>query len=173
MKIDVIRNRLQQHRPVMVEGTDYARAAVAVILREAERGTEFVVIRRSERRDDPWSGHMALPGGRQDSMDKDLFTTATRETREEVGIDLERQGELLGHLDDLRAVGRGRPLDLIITPFVCGITAPVTLTPNRREVETAFWLPLASLRAPETQGSFQHVLNGQQLEHQAFVYDGH
>lgn len=172
MKIATIRERLVSHRPPMVERTDDARAAVALIFREGNQGAEFIVIHRSQRSEDPWSGHMALPGGRQDPADRDLFMTAARETYEEVGIDLQQHAELLGNLDDLRAIGRGRPLDLIITPFVCAVTAPVTLMPNHREVQSAFWVPLASLRTPEAQGIYRHTLDGLEIEQQAFVYQG-
>jgi 8-oxo-dGTP pyrophosphatase MutT (NUDIX family) len=173
MTIETIRERLMGYRPMVVNGAGYARAAVAVVLRDGPSGAEFVVIHRSHRRGDPWSGHMALPGGRQQPSDRDLFATAARETREEVGVDLERCGELLGHLDDLRAVGRGRPLDLIITPFVSALNRPVTLTPNHLEVQSVFWVPLASLRHHDTRGTYRHTFEGQELEHPAFVYQGH
>jgi len=170
--IDVIRERLRAHRPAATGSKQDARAAVALVLRDAAESAEFIVIHRAHRRGDPWSGHMALPGGRQDRADQDLRTTVARETREEVGVDL-AQGELLGHLDDLRAVGRGRPLDLIITPFVYAVTGPVTLAPNHREVQSAFWVPLASLHRHEVRGTYRHSIGGQQLEHPAFVYQGH
>jgi 8-oxo-dGTP pyrophosphatase MutT (NUDIX family) len=173
MTIDAIRERLSQHRPEVVKSAGYARAAVAIVLRSGDSGPEFIVIHRAHRHGDPWSGHMALPGGRQQPEDRDLFATATRETHEEVGVDLERSGERLGHLDDLRAIGRGRPLDLIITPFVCALHAPVTLTPDAREVQSAFWVPLVSLRRHEARGTYRHTLNGHALEHPAFVYEGH
>ncbi len=173
MTIDIIRERLRHHRPPVVDGTGFARAAVAIVLRDAEDGAEFIVIHRSHRRGDPWSGHMALPGGRQQPSDRDLFVTAARETNEEVGVDLERYGERLGNLDDLRAIGRGRPLDLIITPFVCAVTAPVELVPNHHEVQSAFWVPLASLHRREVHGTFRHTVEGQELEHPAFIYAGH
>jgi 8-oxo-dGTP pyrophosphatase MutT (NUDIX family) len=173
MTVATIRSQLKTHRPMVADATGVARAAVAVVLRDGDGGAEFVVIHRAHRRGDPWSGHMALPGGRQQPSDRDLFITAARETHEEVGIDLVRHGELLGHLDDLRAIGRGRPLDLIITPFVCATTAPVMLAPNVREVQSAFWVPLASLRRREARGVFRHRLAGQELEHPAFVYQGH
>jgi 8-oxo-dGTP pyrophosphatase MutT (NUDIX family) len=173
MTVGAIRERLAAHQPALVEDAGHAHAAVAIVLRDGEEGAELVMIRRAHREGDPWSGHMALPGGRQDPTDSDLFTTAARETFEEVGIDLRRHGELLGHLDELRAIGRGRPLDLIITPFVCAVDAPVTLAPNEREVQHAFWLPLAALRRRETLGSFRHEVNGQPMEHQAFIYEAH
>ncbi len=172
MTIQHIRERLAQHRPVVVEEAGSARAAVAVVLREGESGPEFIVIHRAHRRGDPWSGHMALPGGRQQPADGSLFATAARETLEEVGVDLERYGTPLGHLDDLRAIGRGRPLDLIITPVVCALHVPVTLTPNAREVQSAFWVPLASLRRDEVRGTYRHTMHGLELEHPAFVYEG-
>jgi 8-oxo-dGTP pyrophosphatase MutT (NUDIX family) len=171
--IDVIRERLRAYRPAAGGSEQDARAAVALVLRDTASGAEFIVIHRAHRHGDPWSGHMALPGGRQDPTDQDLRTTVVRETREEVGVELAQRGELLGHLDDLCAVGRGRPLDLIITPFVYAVTAPVTLVPNHREVQSAFWVPLASLHRHEVRGTYRHSIGDQQLEHPAFVYQGH
>lgn len=173
MNVAVVRERLQGYRPVVVEGAAYARAAVAIVLREGEQGAEFVVIHRAHRRGDPWSGHMALPGGRQDATDRDLPATAVRETREEVGVDLALHGERLGALDDLQAIGRGRPLDLIITPFVYALTAPVTLTPDHHEVQSAFWVPLTSLRHGDAHGTHRLQQFGNQMEYPAFVYQGH
>lgn len=173
MTIETIRERLWHHRPVVVEATECARAAVAIVLCDDGSGPEFIVIHRAHRRGDPWSGHMALPGGRQQPNDRDLFATAARETHEEVGVDLDQHGELLGHLDDLRAIGRGRPLDLIIRPVVCALHAPATLRPDEREVQSAFWVPLASLRRHEARGTYRHTRDGQQLEHPAFIYKGH
>ena len=172
MTIATIRERLARHHPVVVDATPYARAAVAIVLRDGTSGPEFIVIHRAHRRGDPWSGHMALPGGRQQPSDRDLFATAARETHEEVGVDLDQCGELIGHLDDLRAIGRGRPLDLIIRPVVCALHAPATLTPNHLEVQSAFWVPLASLRRHEARGTYRHTLDGLELEHPAFVYEG-
>jgi len=173
MNTAFVRARLRDHQPFVVSATEYARAAVAIVLRDGEHGAEFVVIHRAHRPGDPWSGHMALPGGRQDAGDQDLPATAVRETREEVGVDLARHGELLGALDDLQAIGRGRPLDLIITPFVYGLTAPVTLTPNHDEVQSALWVPLASLRRHEASGTHRQQRYENQMEYPAFLYQGY
>jgi len=173
MKIDWIQECLLTHRPSVLPGNGYSRAAVAVVLREGDGGAEFVAIRRSQRAGDPWSGHMALPGGRQHPSDDDLVMTAARETHEEVGIDLRGQGQLLGRLDELPAFAGGRPLELVITPFVFAVSDPVQLVLNHDEVDRALWVPLSFLRDREAQGSIRFSLGGQEMEQNAFLYQGH
>jgi len=173
MRIDLIRERLLVYRPSALEVNGGARAAVALVFRDGEDGAEFVAIRRSQRPGDPWSGHMALPGGRQHPSDLDLVTTVARETREEVGIDLVAHGQILGRLDELRARGDGRPLNLIVSPFVFALTAPVDLTLNAHEVDSAVWVPLRFLRQREAQGSMRFTLAGQEMDFSTFVYQGH
>ncbi len=60
-------------------------AAVAAII---DRHRNLLVVKRSERDGDPWSGHWALPGGRWQEGDGDLWETLRREVLEETGIDL-------------------------------------------------------------------------------------
>ena len=173
MTIDLIRRRVREHRPTELHGEGCQLAAVAIVLRDTPHGPEFVAIHRSDREDDPWSGHMALPGGRQSPLDSDLFATAARETREEIGIDLLQNSELLGQLDDLPALGRGRLFSLAVRPFVCVLTAAVVLSPNAHEVQSALWVPLRFLHEPMAQGVYRHLFDGHELEHRAFVYQGH
>jgi hypothetical protein len=49
-------------------------AAVAIIL--TPQPDSILFIRRADRSGDPWSGHMALPGGRRDPSDLDLAGTS-------------------------------------------------------------------------------------------------
>jgi 8-oxo-dGTP pyrophosphatase MutT (NUDIX family) len=133
-------------------------AAVAAVLREGAGhdgggGAEVLLIRRAEREGDPWSGHMAFPGGRRDPGDADLLATALRETREEVGLDLGARGTLLGRLDDLQAISRSRPTGMTITPFVFSLSGEVALTFDPEEVAEALWVPLAPLARGEGAGT--------------------
>jgi len=169
--IEDVHDRLQRHTPLTVDEPGFARAAVALVLRDAAGTVEFIAIHRAHRRGDPWSGHMALPGGRQHATDPDLLATAARETREEVGVDLTRDGTVLGALDDLRAVGSGRPLDLVIRPIVYRVRAGVELVPCAAEVQSAFWIPVASLRREEARGTYRPY--GPDLDFPAFLYRGH
>ena len=83
-EIEKARRALAAHRPVARAAP--ARAAVAMVLRPAAGGaSEVLLIERAEKPGDPWSGHMAFPGGRLDPSDPDPRFTAERETFEEVG----------------------------------------------------------------------------------------
>lgn len=144
-----IRNRLASHRPQTAEpGSHFRQAAVAIILRERQRlaewtETEVLFIRRAEKVGDPWSGHMAFPGGHREDTDEDLRAAAIRETLEEIGIDLAPMS-YLGQLDHQHAAPRGRKLDMIISPHVFELTEPVQFAPNH-EVAEVVWAPLAPL----------------------------
>lgn len=122
------------------------RAAVALILRAGASGVEILLIKRAERADDPWSGHVALPGGRESPEDSSLQDTAVRETREETGLDLVQTGELLGALNDLAP--RSSPRAIVVRPFVALLRTDAALVLSD-EVAAAFWVPLASLMASD------------------------
>ncbi len=128
-------------RPELMETEARRRAAVALLLRERGLGLEILVIKRAENEHDPWSGHMALPGGGQEPGDESAYDTARRETLEEVGMDL-TAGRYLGRLDD---VGPRRiPGQLIISTVVVAMDAePGPL--DGREVVEAFWVPVDRL----------------------------
>ena len=121
-----------------------ARASVALLLRPLEAGLELLVIRRAARVGDPWSGHMGLPGGRRDSGDGGDLQTAVRETREELGLDLESTAELLGSLDDIQASANGLVIDLVVSAFVFLVGASPSLRLND-EVAEALWVPISVL----------------------------
>jgi len=92
---------LAELEPSLIEANGRRQAAVALLLRERDsRGLEILVIRRAENEHDPWSGHMALPGGGYEPGDHSVYDTARRETLEEIGIDLD-EGLFLGRLDDV------------------------------------------------------------------------
>jgi 8-oxo-dGTP pyrophosphatase MutT (NUDIX family) len=136
-------------RPGVLAGRDgtFREAAVALVLRPlAIDDAELLLIRRAERADDPWSGQIALPGGGFDPGDTTLDVTAVRETREEVGLDLAAQGQVLGALDDLRPRSPHLP-SIIVRPFVTIYHGDPTITASE-EVAEARWIPLSALWHP-------------------------
>jgi 8-oxo-dGTP pyrophosphatase MutT (NUDIX family) len=128
------------------------RAAVSIVLRDAEDAIEVLFIHRAEHPEDPWSGHMAFPGGRTEEGESPL-TTAMRETAEEVGLDL-AQAQLLGALDELQPARR-HPLDLAISPFVFRVRPDVVPRPNH-EVRQVCWLALDDLMTDRYRSTYDY-----------------
>ena len=137
-----VRRALRDHRSQVVDAPNARPAAVALVLLEGPQGLEILLIKRAERGDDPWSGQMALPGGRYDPGDRDLEATAVRETREETGVDLS-DAERLGALDDLHPRTSVLP-PVVVRPFVFALARRAPLITSD-EVQRAFWLPLVRL----------------------------
>jgi len=120
-------------------------AAIALVLRPNDEGdSDLLMIKRAEVERDPWSGHIACPGGRMDPTDRDLEHTAIRETWEETGIDLSRDGRILGTLDDITPRTPTLP-PIVIRPFVAVVRQDVTIVESP-EVAEAFWVPMAAIR---------------------------
>lgn len=127
-----------------VEDPSLARAAVGVLF--VPDPDALLLIRRAERAGDPWSGQMGLPGGRSGAGDVDLLQTATRETREEVGIDL-APAELIGALDDVAPRSPHLP-PLMVRPFVFFLPRRPVVIPNA-EVAAHHWVALEALLHPD------------------------
>lgn len=124
---------------------DMRLAAILLVLRAGADGhPELLMIKRAEVDRDPWSGHIACPGGRMEPGDRDLEHTALRETWEETGVDAARDGVVLGTLDDLWPRTPRLP-PIIIRPFVAVVRPEVAIVASH-EVAEAFWVPLAALR---------------------------
>jgi 8-oxo-dGTP pyrophosphatase MutT (NUDIX family) len=173
LDVERIRERLARHRPVEIDGPQGPFAAVAMILAGGPHDPAILFIERARRIGDPWSGHMAFPGGRVEERDVDSRRTAERETLEEVGIDL-TAAELIGRLDDQagRRSGtswQGRP----IAGFVYHLEAPAAVIASH-EVEEALWVPSSALLEPKNQvdytvsyapGTFPGILVGKPDRH--------
>jgi len=141
------------------------RAAVAALI---DRHDRVLLMKRTERTGDPWSGHISLPGGRHEPGDPDLLATAIRETREELAIDL-ASTRVLGSMPALHPRTSG-PNGVEVTPFVFATSQAVEPHPSA-EAEAAFWLPLELARSGVIDGTY--VYPGSGMTFPSWSYEGH
>ena len=120
-------------------------AAVAILhAREPEEST--LLMRRTERESDSWSGHWSFPGGRREPGDPDLLATALRELEEECGIRLTRP-ELAEALPEAIA-GRHHGSFVSVAPFVFRVDRQHATVLDAEEAAEAVWVPFELLRDP-------------------------
>jgi 8-oxo-dGTP pyrophosphatase MutT (NUDIX family) len=155
-----LRRSLAEHPPVVVQPEPHMRlAAILLAIRaRADGEPELLMIKRAEAEGDPWSGHIACPGGRMEEGDRDLAATAVRETWEETGVDVMRDGRLVGHLDDISPRTPVLP-PIVIRPYLALVRTGVEIVPSR-EVAAAFWVPVSALREQTAWGVEQVAVGG-------------
>lgn len=174
LSIDFIESCIEGHKPPHEPVTDATRqAAVAAILRKGKRDTEALFILRATKEGDPWSGHMAFPGGHRDEGDASLRATAERETLEEIGLDLGRHARFIGPVDPVRANPRGRNLDMVVNPYVYVLeTEAPALRPNY-EVADILWGSLNDMYLGNslTRGKFE--VGGEVISYPGYAVGEH
>lgn len=158
--LNSLRLRLTPH----LSPSNASDAAVAIIINTSQAAS-VLLIKRVEREGDPWSGQIAFPGGHKSQTDLTLLETAIRETKEEVGIELEPR-HLVGLLPSLPA--RTRRVE--VTPFVFHLTCEPRLNANFEVAET-FWVSLADLMQLDPRNS-EVKMNGRQLAVESYLYHG-
>ena len=168
-----LRAALESHKAVAGDREEgVRRAAVALIFLAGEGGApELLFIKRADYPADPWSGQVAFPGGREEAGDANLAHTAMRETREETGIDLGRDGTVIGTLDDLRPQSTRLPA-IIVRPYVVLLNRVESLVLSD-EVALAFWIPLGVLRQTASWRDTTVLARGIQMNQRAFHHEGH
>ena len=146
--------------------TPVRQAAVAVIFRP---NLDLLFIKRAEFEGDPWSGHMALPGGRVEPTDVDGCAAVMREVAEEVGVSLDR-ADLLGQLSQVASpVMTAR---VVVTPYVFHLQSDPKLCLDGKEVAATHWFSMQRLLADEGRGVFDYDWGGQQIELARVDLDG-
>jgi len=166
--LEGLRERLSARAPVRIDDPHAAQAAVAlVVVPLPPDDLRVLFIRRAESFGDPWSGHVALPGGRRHRDDADLVATARRETREEIGLSLSAS-DMLGELDDVRPRSPALP-PILVRPYVYGLSQSPMLSLSA-EVTEWFWVSVSALKASHGQAVVD--ARGTALQVPAFVLGG-
>lgn len=134
-------------------------ASVAVVFLKAQRaGPGLILIERAHHPQDPWSGHMGLPGGRSDAQELP-HQTASRECFEELQLEVSDH-HALGRLEGIPAVGRGRFQDFHVLPHLFSHhelweSLEKTLRPDPKEVQCYMFVSFDELLDPQRHASFQ------------------
>lgn len=110
------------------------KAAVLVGFIERNHGCSVLFTKRATHlRHHP--GQVSFPGGKFELHDETLFSTAVRETYEEIGITPENI-EILGTLPELITTS-----SFVVTPVLAKISPSFSLTIDNNEVSDVFEIP--------------------------------
>jgi 8-oxo-dGTP pyrophosphatase MutT (NUDIX family) len=168
--VEQIRDALSRHQPTLVaREPGHAEAAVALVLAGTGNDLSLAAIRRAEHPLDPWSGHMALPGGRASAEDSGPRAVAERETLEEVGLAL-NESHWIGPLSHVVVRLEAPDRRMILSPFVYYLGEDLAPFAASDEVAEAYWIPLAHLWDPRNASRFTWERNGARLLYPAIRF---
>ncbi|MDE1763160.1 MAG: CoA pyrophosphatase [Thaumarchaeota archaeon] len=137
MDLEKIKNALSSTINAKVHDDKKTKlAAVLVIIYGPE--PSILMTERSKTMDHH-AGEISFPGGRWQYDDADLLSTALRETREEVGVDIQRE-QIVGQLKPVTTLNSG----YTIAPFITIQEKIPLITPNH-EIESVLKIPLIPL----------------------------
>ena len=121
-----------------------------------------LMIQRAKHKGDPWSGHMAFPGGKYEPEDDSLWETALRECKEELGFALKDFGDPLG------ALTRIHHPKIYVDALVFLLSKKPNPNPNK-EVSGYFWVSLADLQNPSFRTEREYLIGTQKRAMPAIV----
>jgi 8-oxo-dGTP pyrophosphatase MutT (NUDIX family) len=151
-----------------IEGREAASTAAAVLIpvvAHPERLTVLFTQRTTHLKSH--AGQVSFPGGRAEPGDASAEFTALREAAEEIGLAADRV-EILGRLPDYRTRTGFR-----VTPVVGATWPPLELTPDPREVEAVFEVPLEFLLDERNRERRTRQFQGLSLGFYVYEYQGH
>jgi len=143
--LEVLRRALEADTAFASESAA-RRASVCVLIAGGDQTPAVCLVRRAKWAGDPWSEHIALPGGTQ-RENETPSETVRREVEEEVGISITEAKEL-NALPQLQIRLAGRERTLLLDSFVHHVAGPVPALRCSAEIHSAFWVPVTDLWDP-------------------------
>lgn len=165
--LNIIKEQLQNfpigiHSPKL--GDQGAHAAVMLILHGDPRDPLLVLTERAAHLNNH-AGEVALPGGMWDTGDRDLLTTALRETEEEIGL----SPSLITPIAMLPS-GSPKTREITVTPFVGLAEGPLRLTPEPSEIASIFDFPIALMTDADSYQYFDLIRGSEHFKMPYFPY---
>ena len=135
-----LKNKMGKHHPVVRGSVEWSpRIASVMVVLYATDENIFILMTRRSKHLKIHPGEMSFPGGRYEDKDGDLLSTALRETKEEIGLEL----------DDI-LINATLPVVTTltgyeITPYVAILQTLPGIGGLSDEVESIFEIPLLEL----------------------------
>ena len=142
------------------------QAAVVAIIYQGENDENILYLIERNTYDGHHSGQMALPGGKMDKIDANLYDTAVREVFEEIGIILCN--------DQLKPLP---PYWIHVSnhwvqPFYIIVNEKPIFTLNKREINCIFEIPISSLTDSNVLTFHELVILNQKVISPKYLKDG-
>ena len=152
-------------------GEGLLASAVLVMICEQGEGYGIWFIKRTEYRNDAFSGHVAFPGGKKKQSDATLIDTALREVGEELGFDAGKKVEILGEMGFVRPYTPS-VRQYAVKPFIAMIDGEEEFVPNY-EVSEFFCVPVSHLVNPKNRDVRERKRDGKVIDDYVFAYRNH
>ncbi len=157
----------QRRNNPMADDRAVRTAGVLMLLYQAQNVWHMPLIVRPHY-DGPHSGQIALPGGRSEPGDADLWHTATREAEEEVGVSRKA----------VQRIGSLAPIFIPnsryeVTPYIGWAADTVQFRPAASEVAEVLQLPLDLLLDPRCTRREVWTIRGQDIMVPYFQFGPH
>lgn len=162
---EVLHRSVQSRPGEILTRPDLRPAAVLVPFFE-KGGVPFLLLTRRSEGVQRHQGEIAFPGGCREQSDADLFETALRECREEIGLHPEAV-TLIGRLDDHETV-----TGFSVTPFVSRISYPCSFHLDRQEVTDLIEVPFFFFMNPDHCRERTILFRGKSRTIRSFLYAG-
>lgn len=147
------------------------RAAVGMLVADINSQPALLMIERAHAEGDPWSGHMAFPGGKHDTDDRHITETVMRECHEELGVPA-GQLQRVGRLSDVLARPyRLQQKPMVVSPLLLKHSEPLDFKPNE-EVADVLWVPISLFLDPDNRKSMEWQRNGHSHQLPCYFYQG-
>ena len=158
--------RDEQIKQTHMEDIKPKNAAVLLLVYPNTNGEMSLLLIRRNQYKGTHSRQISFPGGKLESQDIDLWSTALRETFEEVGIS-SNQIFLIRPLSQLYVP----PSNFLISPFLAYTKHPCEFVPDRKEVDKIIEIPLKNLISTEPFMTKQYSSSLELIYAPAYIFD--
>lgn len=160
--------RMDQVRSILKTSTKIKKAAVLLLLYPNAKDKVSFVLTRRKVYDGVHSGQISFPGGKPEKSDDNLWSTALRETHEEIGVSLDQ----IKHLRSLTELFVP-PSNFLIIPYVGYSEKSCVFKPDPTEVDAILEISLQDLISKTPKITKQATLSWGTINVPSYVFEHH